>query len=46
MGTKYASYYDENFFPDVFKLTLMTFKLFFSTINFSHQYLPETKSYL
>ena len=31
---------------DVSKLKLMTFSIFFSTINFSYQYLPEAKVYL
>ena len=33
-------------FPGVSKIKLMTFSIFFSTINFSCQYLPEAKAYL
>ena len=33
-------------FPGVSKLKLMSFSIFFSTINFSCQYLPEAKGYL
>ena len=46
MGSKYASEYYNIFFRDVSKLKLMTFSIFFSTINFSYQYLPEAKSFL
>ena len=46
VGSKYASeYYNRFFFPDVYKLKLMTFWIFLSTINFSHQYLPEAKAH-
>ena len=34
------------FFPDVSKFQVNTFSIFFSTINFSYQYLPEAKAYL
>ena len=34
------------FFPDVSELQLMNFWIFFSTINFSYQYLPKDKAYL
>ena len=33
-------------FPGVSKIKLMTFSIFFSTINFPCQYLPEAKAYL
>ena len=45
LGSKYASEYDNNFFPDVSKLELMTFRIFL-TIHFSYQRLPEAKAYL
>ena len=34
------------FFPGVSRLKLMTFSIFFSTINFPYQYLQEAKAYL
>ena len=34
------------FFPDVSTLKLITSWLFFSTINFFYQYLPEANAYL
>ena len=46
MGSKYASQYYNIFFRDVSKLKLITFSIFFSTINFSYQYLPEAKAFL
>ena len=35
-----------NFLLDVSKLKSMTFRNFFSTVNFSYQYPPEAKAYL
>ena len=41
-----TSEYYNNFFSWRFQIKVNEFFKFFSTINFSHQYLPETKAYL
>ena len=41
-----TSEYYNNFFSGRFQIKINEFFKFFSTINFSYQYLPETKAYL
>ena len=46
MSSNQVSEYNINCFADVSKLKLIYFLNFFSTINFSYQYLSEAKAYL